>query len=82
LSGLVHAFVPTVLLGMRRLDQLGIDAEAGPPHRQLGQAAESRRGERDTVVGADDARETVLSEKRLEHGLGEVHGRRVCGIDP
>jgi hypothetical protein len=32
LQRLVHALVPAVLLGMRRLDQLGIDAETDPPH--------------------------------------------------
>jgi len=56
LESLVHAFVPAVLVGMRGLDQLGVDAEPNPPHRKLGQATEGRRREWDAVVGTDDAR--------------------------
>jgi len=74
LQGAVHALVPTVLLGMRGLDELGTDPEADPPHRKRRQSSEGRGGERHAVVGADDAWQAVLFEEALEDRLCEVNG--------
>jgi hypothetical protein len=74
LEGPVHTLVAAILLGMRGLDEFGVDPEANPPHGELGQTSEGRGRERDAVVGPDDARQAVFLEKACEHGLCEVHG--------
>ncbi len=66
----VHAFVAAVLLGLAGLDEFGEDAEADPPDRERGEAAERVGGEGGTVVGADTLRQAVLAEEALEDGPG------------
>jgi hypothetical protein len=69
LEGEVHAFVAAVLLGMTGLDAFDADAQAQPPHRELGEIEQPvGRSERDAVVGADGARQTPFFEKVLEGG--------------
>jgi hypothetical protein len=41
----MHAFVPTVLFGVARLDAFREDAEFDPPDAQTGHAADPRGGE-------------------------------------
>src|SRR5262249_29093270 len=69
LESSVHPFMTTVLLGVRGLDELGVDAEANPPDGQAGQAAQGGGGEGHAVVGADDAWQAVLVKQPAEHGL-------------
>src|SRR5689334_25391875 len=46
----VHAFVPAVLLGMTGANAFDADAQAQPPHRQLGEVEQSvGRGERNSI---------------------------------
>src|SRR5208283_5505998 len=49
----MHALVPTILLGVPRLDALGLDPKLHPPDRQLAEPSDTRRGERRTVVRAN-----------------------------
>jgi len=70
----VHALVPAVLFGMGGFDQLGVDAEADPPDRQQREAAQRGGGERHTVVGADDPRQTVRFEDALKGRAGQGDG--------
>lgn len=70
LQGSMHAFMATVLFGMRGLDELGGDAETDPPDGESRQAAERAGGERDPVVGADDLREAVCLEQAPEDRVG------------
>src|SRR5216684_2283294 len=51
LEGLVHAFMPPVLLGLARHNAHWGDAQLEPPHRQPAQAAGGQRGERRTIIG-------------------------------
>jgi hypothetical protein len=76
----VHAFVPTVLLWVTRLDTLDSDPEAQPPHRELAQAKEGAvAGEGGTVVAADRARQPEVLEGPFKDGKSiDLLGRREC----
>jgi hypothetical protein len=53
-QGQMHAFVPTVLLGMPGRDALDVDAEAQPPDGEFAEAIERVGGSKgDAVVGAN-----------------------------
>jgi hypothetical protein len=74
-EGQVHALVAAVLLRVAGLDALDGDAEAQPPDRQFGEVEEGiRAGERDAVVGADGAGQTVLAEELREGGRRDPRG--------
>src|SRR5437763_429688 len=60
-EGKRHAFMPAILLGMTGLDAFDGDAQAQPPDRELGEVEQRvGRSERNTVVGADAARQATL----------------------
>lgn len=67
----VHALVSSVLLGVRELDELGVDAELDPPGGELGDPADRARRERCPVVRADDIGQAELLED-VGHGLLSV----------
>src|SRR5438094_912970 len=62
LEGAMEALMPSVLLGVARLDQLGRDTEPDPPHREPRDPPDRLAGERRTVVAADDRGEPVFAE--------------------
>jgi hypothetical protein len=65
--------MPAVLLRMAGLDALDLDAEPQPPDRELGELKQSmRRGEWNSVVGADRARQAAFLEQALKGGKGEI----------
>src|ERR1051325_1560635 len=66
---LVHSLVLSVLLGMRRLDELWADAKLDPPDRQAREPAKRDRRERHTVVGANGIGQSVLAEQPFERFL-------------
>src|ERR1700722_8370547 len=80
LQGQVHAFVPTVLLGIPWPDTLDADPEAQPPHRELAQAKEgavAREGH--PVVAADrpwqpEVLESPFKDGKCEALLGGLEG--------
>ena len=80
LQGQVHAFVPTVLLWITRLDALDADAEAQPPDREFAEAEEGAvAGEGHTVVAADRPRQPEVLESPFKDGksidlLGGLEG--------
>ena len=49
----MHALVPTILFRMRRLDELGLNAEPDPPDRERGEATEGTGSKGRAVIGAD-----------------------------
>ena len=53
----MHAFMPAVLLGAAGLDELGQDAQAHPPGRELREPRQGVGGEGHAVVGADAQRQ-------------------------
>src|ERR1700733_3770775 len=64
LQGQVHAFVPTILLGISRPDTLDADPEAQPPDRELAEAKEGAvAGEGHSVVAADRPRQPEVLER-------------------
>jgi hypothetical protein len=76
LEGAMEALMAAILLGVCRLDQLGVDAEVHPPDGQLRQAGRGTGRKGDPVIGADDVRQAELAEQPLEDGpsgrLGDV----------
>ncbi len=62
----VHAFVSSVLLGVSRLDEFGIDAEPDPPDGEPRDPSECSGCERSAVVRADDGRQAILPEGPYE----------------
>src|SRR5438093_2487001 len=62
LEGAMEALMPSVLLGVARLDQLGRDTETDPPHREPRDPPDRLAGERRAVVAADDRGEPVFAE--------------------
>jgi hypothetical protein len=82
LEGTVHAFVAAVLFWVRRLGELGPDAQADPPDGESRDSSDGAgRGEGVAVVGADGFGQAVLMEEALEggasaEGFGEVKARQ------
>ena len=68
LQGLMHAFVGTVLLGVRGQDPLVLNAQTQPPHVERREAVQRRGGEGHTVVGPHRPRQPVLTEEPIENG--------------
>src|SRR5216684_5218393 len=66
LEGLVHAFMPPVLLGLARHNAHWGDAQLDPPHRQPAQAAGGQRGERRTIIGEQHLRQAALAKEPLK----------------
>src|SRR5713101_6895254 len=66
LEGLVHPFMPPVLLGFTRHDPHRRDAQLDPPHRQPAQAASGQRGERRTIIGQEYLRQAALAKEPLQ----------------
>lgn len=74
----VHPLVAPVLLRLPGVDPFELDAQAGPPSRQLGEPCRLRdRRERLTVVRPDGLRQTEPSEQRNEHAMHVVRRRLV-----
>src|SRR5437667_2408995 len=71
----VHPLVSPVLLGMRGLDELRMNAEADPPHGEGREAAQGTRGKRRAVIGADPLREAIALEEPEKHGPTRDDGR-------
>src|SRR5256884_9493679 len=63
LERLVHPLVPPVLLRMRGLDELRMNAEADPPHGEGREAAQGPRGKRRAVIVADPLWEATAPER-------------------
>src|SRR5439155_9153946 len=68
LEGAMEALMPSVLLRVARLDQLGRDTEPDPPHREPRDPPDRLAGERRTVVAADD-RGSPYSRKARSRAL-------------
>src|SRR5580692_483235 len=69
LQGQVHAFVPTVLLWITRLDTLDADPEAQPPDRELAEAKEGAvAGEGHAVVATDRTWQSEVLESPFKDG--------------
>lgn len=70
-----------ILLRSAARDALGPNAEADPPDRERGEAAQrAGHAERDAVVGADHARQPMLLETALALHLGRrARGAREAG---
>src|SRR6266849_2731295 len=66
LEGLVHAFMPPVLLGLARHNAHWRNAQLDPPHRQSAQAAGRQRGKGRTIIGEQHLRQAALAKKPLE----------------
>src|ERR1700730_7520577 len=68
--------MPPILLRVAWLDALDVDAQAQPPHRQLGESKERvGAGKGGSVIGANRPREpkvlkNTLKDRKSEHGLG------------
>ncbi len=80
LQGAVHAFMPPVLIGAPRLDELRQDAQAHPPRRELREARQSRGGKRHAVVRADPGGQPILVKQAGEDGLRHVDGGGAQGL--
>jgi len=57
-----------ILLGVRRLDELGLNARLEPRDAERREPAERGGSKGHAVVGADALREAVLTEEPLEDG--------------
>src|SRR3989475_2756904 len=66
LQGLVHAFVGAVLVRRGWEDPLVVNAQAQPPHVELREPVNSRRGEGHAVVGANRAGQAILAKEAVE----------------
>src|SRR5207247_594142 len=64
----VHPLVSSVLLRVRRLDQLRMDAEPDPPDGECRQPAQGTGGKRRAVIGADSLRPAIAPEEPGKHG--------------
>ena len=53
LQRLVHALVPTVVLGARGPDIARLDTKLQPPHRKPGQATGTTKTEGGAIIGTD-----------------------------
>ncbi len=63
----VHSFMPTILLGMTRLDTVQLNPQSHPPNRKFGQSKEAAHmGKRGSIVGTNHLRQTELAEDSLE----------------
>jgi hypothetical protein len=77
LQGEVHALVAAVLLRPAGLDAFDSNAEAQPPHRQLGQIEQRIwTGEGNTVIGADRQRQAALTKQPFEGREGDLLANR------
>src|SRR5260370_13294990 len=65
LEGLVHAFMPPVLLGLARRDAHWRNAQHDPPPRQSAQAAGRPRGKPRTIIGEQYLRQAALAKEPL-----------------
>ncbi len=65
LQRLVHALMPAILHGVRRLDQLGPNAEPHPPDREGREPAERVGSKRLAVVGADPLGQAIAPEQTV-----------------
>jgi hypothetical protein len=72
LEGAMHAFVPSVLMGAGRLDELGADAEFDPVDGELGETGDGGGGEGDSVVALDDVGKAEESEEPIKAPAGVV----------
>jgi hypothetical protein len=63
----MHSFVTAVLLRVRRLDQLRVNAQANPPDGKAGEATEGGGGEWHPVIGSNGAWKAVLVEQTEKH---------------
>ena len=73
----VHAFVATVLIWRRGLDEIRQDAELDPPDGEPGEAAKGDGSEGSAVVGTDPIREAEFPEQACENRPG-ARVRRAC----
>src|SRR5512138_3782604 len=73
----MHALVPSVLLRLAGLDELGQHAQAYPPCRQARQSRQRVGRERHPVVGANALRQAVLTEQPREHRLRQCNSGRL-----
>ncbi len=70
----MHAFMPAILLGLARLDELGQNAQAHPPGGELPEARQGVSGERHAIIGADARGEPELAEQPGEDRFRVVDG--------
>lgn len=68
LQGSMHPLVASVLLRMRRLDQLGEDPQANPPDGKPREAPDGGGREWRSVVGADDLGSPYSRKRRSKAG--------------
>src|SRR5947207_14760367 len=72
LEGAMEALMPSVLLGVARLDQLGRDTETDPPHREPRDPPDRLAGERRAVVAADDRGEPAFTESTFQSSAAPI----------
>src|SRR2546422_243927 len=75
LERLVHPLVPAILLGVGRLDELGLNAEPDPPDRERREPSQRVRGERRAVVRADPLGQPVAVKQARKDGPTGLDGR-------
>src|SRR2546422_1176869 len=68
-QGAMHAFMPPILIGTPRLDELGEDTQAHPPGRELREPGQGRGGKWHAVVRADPRGQAILLKQPGKNGL-------------
>ena len=66
----VHLLMRSIFLRMPRPDELNADAQSDPPGAQARQTSRSGRGERTTVIGPNNARQSIMLKKLQEYSFG------------
>src|SRR2546428_12516259 len=74
-QGAMHAFMPPILIGTPRLDELGEDTQAHPPGRELREPGQGRGGKWHAVVRADPRGQAILLKQPGKNGLRGGDGR-------
>ena len=79
-QGAMHAFMPPILIGTPRLDELGEDTQAHPPGRELREPGQGRGGKWHAVVRADPRGQAILLKQPGKNGLRGGDGRGAQGL--
>src|SRR5436305_13415916 len=72
LEGAMEALMPSVLLGVARLDQLGRDTEPDPPHGEPRDPPDRLAGERRAVGAAHDLWAPLFAAGRFHSSLAHI----------